>query len=80
MQISGLEIRIRDRFVNTKHDPISLFDTPNGYANWLTELKTRIHSSQQRAGLSVNRELILLYWQIGRDFLERQAQQSWVRR
>ena len=28
-------------------------------------------------GLSVNRELILLYWQIGRAILEQQAQQGW---
>ncbi|WP_426992450.1 PDDEXK nuclease domain-containing protein [Methylomonas sp. CM2] len=58
-------------------DFISLFDTPTGYTDWLTELKTRIHSAQQRAALSVNRELVLLYWQIGRDILERQAQQGW---
>lgn len=57
--------------------PVSIIDTPNGYTDWLTELKTRIHSAQQRAALSVNRELILLYWQIGRDILERQAQQAW---
>ncbi|NOV31892.1 DUF1016 domain-containing protein [Methylomonas sp. ZR1] len=57
--------------------PASLIDTPTGYTDWLTELKTRIHSAQQRAALSVNRELILLYWQIGRDILERQAQQGW---
>ncbi|MCQ8129208.1 PDDEXK nuclease domain-containing protein [Methylomonas rivi] len=63
--------------MNTKHDPISLIDAPHGYTDWLTELKTRIHSAQQRAALSVNRELILLYWQIGRDILERQAQQGW---
>ncbi|MBD9354316.1 PDDEXK nuclease domain-containing protein [Methylomonas albis] len=50
---------------------------PTGYTDWLTELKTRIHSAQQRAALSVNRELVLLYWQIGRDILERQAQQGW---
>lgn len=58
-------------------NPVSLIDTPIGYNDWLTELKTRIHSAQQRAALSVNRELILLYWQIGRDILERQAQQGW---
>jgi hypothetical protein len=38
---------------------------PQGYADWLLELKTRIHSAQQRATLAVNRELVLLYWQIG---------------
>jgi predicted nuclease of restriction endonuclease-like (RecB) superfamily len=51
---------------------------PNSdYGNWLAELKQRIQSAQQRASLSVNRELILLYWQIGRDILERQDLQGW---
>jgi predicted nuclease of restriction endonuclease-like (RecB) superfamily len=49
----------------------------NDYAGWLTELKQRIQSAQQRAALSVNRELVLLYWQIGRDILERQDLQGW---
>lgn len=57
--------------------PASLVTTPAGYADWLAELKTRIHTAQQRATLAVNRELILLYWQIGRDILDRQAQQGW---
>ena len=50
---------------------------PPDYAGWLAELKTRIHTAQQRAALAVNRELVLLYWQIGRDILARQAQQGW---
>jgi predicted nuclease of restriction endonuclease-like (RecB) superfamily len=49
----------------------------NDYAVWLTELKQRIQSAQQRASLSVNRELVSLYWQIGRDILERQGLQGW---
>ena len=44
--------------------PVSLVPAPEGYANWLGELKNRIHSAQQRAALAVNRELVLLYWQI----------------
>ena len=51
--------------------------TPDGYANWLAELKPRIHLAQQRATLAVNRELVLLYWQIGHDILRRQAEQGW---
>jgi predicted nuclease of restriction endonuclease-like (RecB) superfamily len=50
---------------------------PHDYADWLVELKSRIHLAQQRAALAVNRELVLLYWQIGRDILERQAKQGW---
>lgn len=55
----------------------SLPSTPDGYTGGLRDLKTRIHSAQQRAALAVNRELVLLYWQIGRDILARQARQGW---
>ncbi len=57
--------------------PAALIEPPNGYVNWLADLKTRIHTAQQRAALAVNRELVLLYWQIGGDILERQAKQGW---
>ncbi len=57
--------------------PVSLTPPPQGYAEWLAELKSRIHSAQQRATLAVNRELVLLYWQIGRDILARQVDQGW---
>ncbi|MDD4350137.1 MAG: PDDEXK nuclease domain-containing protein, partial [Opitutales bacterium] len=60
-----------------KNQPISLTQPPTGYAEWLGELKDRIHNAQQRASLAVNRELVLLYWQIGRDILARQANQGW---
>lgn len=55
----------------------SLTTPPEGYGDWLKELKNRTHSAQQRASLAVNRELVLLYWQIGQDILTRQAQQGW---
>jgi predicted nuclease of restriction endonuclease-like (RecB) superfamily len=50
---------------------------PADYAAWLAELKARIHAAQQRATLAVNRELVLLYWQIGRDILARQDREGW---
>ena len=50
---------------------------PPGYADWLAELKQRIQAAQQRATLAVNRELVLLHWQIGQGILERQATQGW---
>ncbi|KMN22044.1 PDDEXK nuclease domain-containing protein [Pseudomonas helleri] len=57
--------------------PASLTTPPEGYGEWLVDLKGRIHIAQQRATLAVNRELVLLYWQIGRDILARQADQGW---
>lgn len=49
--------------------PITLVELPSAYIDWLANLKTRIHTAQQRAALAVNRELVLLCWQIGRDIL-----------
>lgn len=47
------------------------------YAKFLADIKTRIRSAQTRAALSVNSELVLLYWQIGNDILKRQDEQGW---
>ncbi|WP_246163052.1 DUF1016 N-terminal domain-containing protein [Brasilonema sennae] len=49
----------------------------DGYDDFLRDLKERIRSAQVKAALSVNRELVLLYWQIGREIIVRQQQQGW---
>lgn len=54
-----------------------LSKAPVGYAELVSGLKERIRSAQVRAGLTVNRELILLYWEIGRRILEQQNSQGW---
>ena len=53
---------------------------PTGYGPLLAELKSRVRAAQVRAALSVNRELIALYWDIGRVILQRQQAEGWVRR
>jgi predicted nuclease of restriction endonuclease-like (RecB) superfamily len=50
---------------------------PKGYAEFLGQLKERIRSAQLRASLAVNRELVLRYWEIGRDILTRQEHEGW---
>lgn len=55
----------------------ALTDPPSGYGEWLADLKLRISTAQQRAALAVNTELLRLYWRIGRDILDRQAEQGW---
>jgi len=50
---------------------------PAHYDLLLQELKDRIRAAQVRAALSVNRELVLLYWSIGRDILIRQTNEGW---
>ncbi len=61
----------------TEQRPIALTEPPSGYNDWLVDLKSRIHNTQQRATLAVNRELVGLYWHIGTDILQRQIQQGW---
>ncbi len=50
---------------------------PDNYPAFLNELKQRIREAQLRASVSVNRELVLLYWRIGRDILVRQETERW---
>ena len=52
-------------------------DDPKGYAALVSELKQRITAARLQASLSVNRELIVLYWGIGRDILSRQRSEGW---
>ena len=50
---------------------------PDDYPEFLSALRERIRAAQVRAGLAVNRELVLLYWGIGRDILHRQRAANW---
>jgi hypothetical protein len=50
--------------------------TPD-YSTFLTEVKGRIQSARLSAGRAVNRELVLLYWDIGRGIVEKQTVAGW---
>jgi predicted nuclease of restriction endonuclease-like (RecB) superfamily len=64
--------------VSTKPAPgAPIFRAPIGYAKWISDVKRRVRAAQQRASLAVNRELIALYWSIGRDLLERRGKSRW---
>lgn len=47
------------------------------YGNLLTEIKDRIRQAQTRAALSLNTEMILMYWDIGRMIQQRQQIEGW---
>ena len=49
----------------------------NDYVSWLADLKRRVYESQIRAAITVNSELVMLYWTIGRDIIERQDKYGW---
>ncbi|MDL2275000.1 PDDEXK nuclease domain-containing protein [Desulfosarcina sp. OttesenSCG-928-G10] len=50
---------------------------PPEYAATLNALKERIHAGRMRAALAVNREVIDLYWHIGKTITERQQAEVW---
>lgn len=47
------------------------------YEKTLTELKKRIRDSQLKAAIAVNKELISLYWMIGKTIDEKQKNSGW---
>lgn len=55
------------------HDLAQLTD----YQNWLNAIKQRVQSARLRVALAANRELILFYWELGAQIVEKQAQSQW---
>src|SRR5215468_7667633 len=53
---------------------------PPGYAGLLTRVKERVRSAQIKAAISANRELILLYWDIGRAIVDAQKNKGYGKR
>lgn len=47
------------------------------YLNWLQSIKHKIRSTQIKAAIAVNQELIQFYWELGRMIVEKQAESSW---
>ncbi len=51
--------------------------SPAEYTKFITSLKAKIRSAQIKATVTVNKELIRLYWEIGKDIFEKQERQGW---
>lgn len=56
---------------------MNLLQQDKNYTAFLVELKSRIKSSQIKASVSVNRELIGLYWEMAEKIVERQKCSHW---
>jgi predicted nuclease of restriction endonuclease-like (RecB) superfamily len=50
---------------------------PKSYAAVLEAVKERIRAAQLKAALAVNSELVMLYWSIGREIMDRQDKEGW---
>jgi predicted nuclease of restriction endonuclease-like (RecB) superfamily len=47
------------------------------YKNWLVILKSTIQQSQIKAAVAVNSTLIMLYWELGKQIVEKQENAKW---
>ena len=47
------------------------------YKSWISDLKRRFKSSQIKAAIKVNSELIKFYWSLGKDIVQKQAESKW---
>ena len=47
------------------------------YKNWIKDISTRYRNAQIKAAVSVNRELVSFYWSLGKDIVEKQAENRW---
>ena len=56
---------------------MNIIKNDNKYGKFLREIKERIYRSQYDALKAVNKELISLYWDIGRGVIEKQKLFRW---
>lgn len=61
----------------TEMESVPRVSMVRGYATFFAEIKARVAAAQTRATLAVNREMLALYWNIGRDIVERQKNEKW---
>ena len=47
------------------------------YAEWIAELKHRYRSAQVKASVRVNAEELLFNWELGRDLVQKKAEERW---
>lgn len=47
------------------------------YADWIADVKHRYRSAQVKAAIKVNAEKILFNWELGRDLVQKKAEERW---
>jgi len=73
MDKKNKEIEISEPRMVKSHDVI--LDAE--YAEWIAEVKHRYRSAQVKAAVKVNGEKLLFNWQLGRDLVQKKAEERW---
>ncbi|MCX5667452.1 MAG: PDDEXK nuclease domain-containing protein [Candidatus Omnitrophica bacterium] len=74
---SGRKSRGRQRDSASFPAPISSTEMPQNYAVVLGKIKERIRTERLRVVMAANAAMVLLYWDIGKEILERQEREGW---
>ena len=64
---------MKDKMVVRSHD----VNIDKEYAEWIAELKVRYRSAQVKAAVRVNAEKLLFNWELGRDLVQKKAEEHW---
>ena len=56
---------------------MTTLSTNDSYRSLLAEIKQKIQQAQVRAMVTVNQQLLLLYWELGKEILARQEEGQW---
>jgi predicted nuclease of restriction endonuclease-like (RecB) superfamily len=64
-------------YKSKKPNKLILFHTQKEYLKFLTNIKNKVMTSRLQAALSVNHEVINLYWHIGKEIIQLQAKTNW---
>jgi predicted nuclease of restriction endonuclease-like (RecB) superfamily len=76
---TSTERKQRGRVDRTVMFPVApaVIELPPDYAEWLGDLKQKIRAERLRVVLASNAAMVLLYWEIGKNVLEKQTLQGW---
>ena len=65
--------KVEETYIVKSHD-VHIDDE---YVRWIAELKHRYRSAQVKAAVKVNTEKLLFNWQLGRDLVQKKAEERW---
>jgi predicted nuclease of restriction endonuclease-like (RecB) superfamily len=71
--MSKKEMKLESPQMVTSHD----IHIDTEYAEWIAEVKHRYRSAQVKAAVKVNAEKLLWNWQMGRDLVQKKAEERW---
>ena len=64
---------MQEKMVVRSHD----VNIDKEYTQWIAELKVRYRSAQAKAAVRVNAEKLLFNWELGRDLVQKKAEERW---